>query len=142
VSAFRLVGPESSIGPPSVVDITEEVVDAVQESGVSEGICCVYSLHTTAVIRVNEFEAGIVDDFTRLLGFLAPATASSGHDRWENRDDPRNEDARCTSMLLGPAGESIPVADGKLCLGTWQRVLFLELDGLRSGRWTVQVVGS
>jgi thiamine phosphate synthase YjbQ (UPF0047 family) len=46
------------------------------------------------------------------------------------------------SMLLGSAGESIPVRDGELLLGTWQRVLFIELDRERDRRWLVQVVGS
>jgi thiamine phosphate synthase YjbQ (UPF0047 family) len=45
-------------------------------------------------------------------------------------------------MLLGPAGESSPVTDGDLCLGTWQRILFLELDRERDRRWLVQVVGT
>ncbi len=49
--------------------------------------------------------------------------------------------ARCMSMLLGPAGESIPVRDGELCLGTWQRVLLLEHDRERKRRWLVQVHG-
>jgi thiamine phosphate synthase YjbQ (UPF0047 family) len=45
-------------------------------------------------------------------------------------------------MLLGPAGESIPVENGELALGTWQRVLFVELDRERDRRWLVQVVGN
>ena len=52
-----------------------------------------------------------------------------------------NGHSHCMSMLLGPAGESIPVQEGELCLGTWQRVLFLELDRERDRRWLVQVVG-
>ena len=46
------------------------------------------------------------------------------------------------AMLLGPAGESVPVHDGELALGTWQRVLFIELDRERDRRWLVQVVGA
>jgi thiamine phosphate synthase YjbQ (UPF0047 family) len=46
------------------------------------------------------------------------------------------------SMILGSAGESIPVSDGELCLGTYQRVLFIELDRSRPRRWLVKVVGS
>ena len=50
-----------------------------------------------------------------------------------------NGHSHCMAMLLGTAGESIPVRDGELCLGTWQRVLFLELDRERDRRWIVQV---
>jgi thiamine phosphate synthase YjbQ (UPF0047 family) len=53
-----------------------------------------------------------------------------------------NGHSHCMAMLLGTAGESIPVRDAELCLGTWQRVLFLELDRERDRRWIVQVVGS
>jgi secondary thiamine-phosphate synthase enzyme len=53
-----------------------------------------------------------------------------------------NGHAHCMSMLLGSAGESIPVAEGDLALGTWQRILFMELDRERDRRWLVKVVGS
>ena len=53
-----------------------------------------------------------------------------------------NGHAHCMSMLLGSAGESVPVIDGELALGQWQRVLFIELDRERDRRWLVQVVGA
>jgi thiamine phosphate synthase YjbQ (UPF0047 family) len=53
-----------------------------------------------------------------------------------------NGHSHCMSMLLGSAGESIPVADGELQLGQWQRVLFIELDRERDRRWLVKVVGN
>ena len=100
-------------------------------------------------MRVNEFEAGVLDDFTTLLKQLVPSERYYAHDDWEKRTDNICEEdmefpnghAHCMSMLLGPAGESIPVREGELCLGTWQRVLFLELDRERDRRWIVQVVG-
>ena len=54
-------------GGLTVRDITEEVAEAVQESGVSDGIACVYSPHTTCCVRVNEFEGGFLEDFAELL---------------------------------------------------------------------------
>jgi len=54
----------------------------------------------------------------------------------------KNGHSHFMSMLLGSAGEAIPIRDGELCLGTWQRVLFLELDRERDRRWLVQVVGT
>jgi thiamine phosphate synthase YjbQ (UPF0047 family) len=53
-----------------------------------------------------------------------------------------NGHSHCWSMLLGSAGESIPVGDGQLCLGQWQRILFIELDRARPRRWLAKVVGS
>ncbi len=140
-----------------VTDITEEVADAVGESGVRDGICSVYSPHTTCSVRVNEWERGFLEDFAVMLKRLVPTEHDHAHDEWDRRtenispDDQRigigigigigNGHAHCMSMLLGPAGESIPVRAGELCLGAWQRVLLLELDRERDRRWLVQIVG-
>ena len=137
-------------GGLSVRDITDEVAEAVGESGVRDGIVCVYSPHTTCCIRVNEFESGFLEDVTTLLRRLVPSERYYAHDDWGRRTENICEEdmelgnghAHCMSMLLGGAGESIPVRDGELCLGTWQRVLFLELDRERDRRWLVQVVGT
>jgi secondary thiamine-phosphate synthase enzyme len=133
-----------------VSDITDEVNEIVRASDVVDGICCVYSPHTTCCIRVNELEAGFFEDFARLLRRLIPDDTYYAHDDWDRRTeniDPNeigigNGHAHCMSMLLGSAGESIPVADGELALGQWQRVLFIELDRERDRRWLVKVVGS
>jgi secondary thiamine-phosphate synthase enzyme len=130
-------------------DITDEVKEAVAESGVQNGIACVYSPHTTCCVRVNEFEQGFLEDFVRLLRRIVPSEKYYAHDDWDRRTEnicPEDMDfgnghSHCMSMLMGPAGESIPVLDGELCLGTWQRILFMELDRSRDRRWIVQVVG-
>ena len=136
-------------GGLTVTDITEEVQEAVRASGVRNGICCVYSPHTTCSVRVNEWEAGFLEDFAMLLKRLVPAENYYAHDDWDRRTENVCEEdmevgnghSHCMSMLLGSAGESIPVQDGELGLGTWQRVLFFELDRERERRWLVQVVG-
>ena len=137
-------------GGLSVRDITDEVTEAVRQSGISDGIACVYSPHTTCCVRVNEFESGFLEDFTALLKRLVPSEDYYAHDDWDRRTenlcredaDVGNGHAHCMSMLLGSAGESIPVADGALQLGQWQRVLFIELDRERDRRWLVKVVGN
>jgi secondary thiamine-phosphate synthase enzyme len=138
-------------GGLTVTDITEDVAEAVRASGVQDGIACVYSPHTTCCVRVNEFESGFLEDFATLLRRLVPDDGHYyAHDDWDKRTenicaedmDFGNGHSHCMSMLLGSAGESIPVADGDLCLGQWQRVLFLELDRERDRRWLVSVVGS
>ena len=136
-------------GGLTATDITEEVRDLVRQSGIQEGICSVYSPHTTCSVRVNEWERGFLEDFAVLLKRLVPTEHYYAHDDWDRRTENVCEEdmeignghAHCMSMLLGPAGESIPVNDGELALGQWQRVLFLELDRERDRRWLVQVVG-
>jgi secondary thiamine-phosphate synthase enzyme len=136
-----------------VTDITEDVGEIVRESGVTDGICCVYSPHTTCCVRVNEYEQGMFEDFSALLRRLVPHARETyyAHDDWDRRTENvdceedkvmANGHAHCMSMILGSAGESIPVSDGELCLGTYQRVLFIELDRSRPRRWLVKVVGS
>jgi secondary thiamine-phosphate synthase enzyme len=137
-------------GGLTVTDITEEVQGAVKESGVTDGIACIYSPHTTCCVRVNEMEAGFLEDFTKLLKALVPHDSYYAHDDWDRRTenicpedmDQGNGHSHCMAMLLGTAGESVPVRDGELLLGTWQRVLFIELDRERDRRWLVQVVGA
>jgi secondary thiamine-phosphate synthase enzyme len=136
-------------GGLTVTDITEEVREVVRASGVRDGICCIYSPHTTCSVRVNEWETGFLEDFAVLLRRLVPRDHYYAHDDWDRRTenicpedmDVGNGHSHCMSMLLGPAGESIPVREGELSLGTWQRILFLELDRERDRRWLVQVVG-
>jgi secondary thiamine-phosphate synthase enzyme len=133
-----------------VTDITDEVREIVRESGVVDGICCIYSPHTTCCVRVNEYERGMFEDFGALLRRLIPHETYYAHDDWDRRTENICEEdkevgnghAHCMSMILGSAGESVPVGDGELCLGTWQRVLFIELDRSRPRRWLCKVVGS
>ena len=137
-------------GGLTVTDITDEVAEAVRESGVRDGICSVYSPHTTCSVRVNEWERGFLEDFAVMLQRLVPTEHYYAHDDWDRRTEnicPEDMDASATGTRTAcrccsarPASR-FPVRDGELCLGTWQRVLFLELDRERDRRWLVQVVG-
>jgi len=149
VKAFQLEHRLRTAGGLTVTDITDDVQEAVRMSGITDGICNVYSPHTTCSVRVNEWERGFLEDFAVLLKRLVPSEHYYAHDDWDRRTENVCEEdmeignghSHCMSMLLGPAGESIPVQGGELCLGQWQRVLFLELDRERDRRWLVQVVG-
>ena len=117
------------------VDITEEVRDVVQASGVSEGLCLVNCPHTTAGIAVQEHaDPDVMRDVSSVLAELAPESA-----RWRHSEG--NADAHVKSALVGP-GKVLPISDGQLVLGTWQGVFFCEFDGPRSRTVQIQVVGS
>ena len=66
-----------TVGGLAVRDITDEVTEVVHESGVQDGIACVYSPHTTCCVRVNEFERGFLEDFAELLRRLCPTTPTT-----------------------------------------------------------------
>ncbi len=120
--------------PVEAIDITSFVQKAVEESKVENGISLIYTLHTTTGITVNEAEPGLIQDILSLMRSLAPEGAGYRHDRSDG-----NAHAHMQAVLLGNSAV-IPVERGKLVLGTWQKILFMELDGPRRRRIHVKVV--
>lgn len=111
-----------------LIDITARVRAVVAESGVNDGLCCVYAHGATAAIMIQEnWDASVPTDVVRFLRELVPPGVWL-HDR---QDD--NGDAHVKAGLVGPS-ETIPVIDGALGLSTWQGIFFCELDGPRSDR--------
>ncbi len=109
-----------------LVDITSEIQEEVRKSEIPEGICLISTRHTTAGIVVNENESGLREDILNLLDKLVPTSAGYRHDRIDN-----NADSHLRAVLLG-ASEALPILEGKLELGTWQRIFFAEMDGPRN----------
>ena len=131
------------------LNITDDVRDVVAKSEVKTGAALVYSPHTTCAVIVNEREGGFIEDFNTLIDSLVPRDGTYRHDdmeaRTENLEDDDHEfpngHAHCRGALLGSASETIPIADGELLLGKWQRVFFLEMDRARDRKVLIQVMG-
>jgi secondary thiamine-phosphate synthase enzyme len=117
-----------------VMDITDSVREALKESGVVKGICLVYTIHTTTGLTVNEADTALINDILSLLERLVPQNAVYLHDRSDG-----NAHAHLRATLLG-SSVVIPVEQNRLVLGTWQRILFFELDGPRRRRVYVKAV--
>ena len=107
----------------------------------------VFVRHTTAAVRIQENEPLLLDDLRRFLASLAPADADYGHNDFRVRthhmhpDERPNGHSHCLQLLLG-SSESVPISDGELALGAWQRLFLVELDGPRPQREVLlQVVG-
>jgi secondary thiamine-phosphate synthase enzyme len=116
-----------------MVDITRQVADAVGQAGVGEAICSVYVAHATAAIVINENDdPNVCTDVLDALDKLVPEGIWR-HDRVDG-----NAAAHIKAAILGP-GETIPVRDGRLLLGTWQAIMLVELDGPRDRRVVVTV---
>jgi isopentenyl-diphosphate Delta-isomerase len=128
-------------------DITDDVVAAVRSSGVHSGLVHVYSTHTTAAIRINENEELLLRDFERFLERMAPAgNGTYEHDEIERRvgvppDEPVNGHSHCRHLLLA-SSETVPVVDGAIALGRWQRIFLIELCSQRARDVVVQVIGT
>jgi secondary thiamine-phosphate synthase enzyme len=131
---------------PQFIDITDEVAQAVSRSGVMNGILVVFSRHTTAAIKINEFEPELVKDMTRFLSEIAPLDRDYHHNNFDVRtvnmtdDEYPNAHSHCQHLLLS-ASESIPILDGRIHLGRWQRIFLVELDRPKARQVTVQSIG-
>jgi len=137
-------------GTSQLIDVTDEVQDAVDRAEIANGMALVYSPHTTCAIVINERESGFAEDFAELLAELAPAEGRYyRHDDLDIRTEGIEEDtadfpnghSHCRAGLLASSSQAIPVLEGRLALGTWQRIFFCELDRARSRKIFVQVIG-
>ena len=131
---------------PEFIDITEKVCELVEQSQVLSGFVVVYSRHTTAAIKINENEPLLIGDMEKFLESMASRNGYYGHNNFSIRtvnmteDECPNGHAHCQHLLLG-ASESIPIINGKLQFGRWQRIFFIELDMPRHREILVQVIG-
>ena len=108
-----------------IIDITAMINNEID---IESGIVNVFSKHSTSAIVVNENERGLLKDLELMLSDLVSDKYSWQHDRIDN-----NAKSHLKSFLLS-SSETIPISDGKLDLGTWQSVFFIELDGPRNNR--------
>jgi len=125
-------------GEGEIIDITSEVEAAVRSTGLSNGIVTVFVQGSTGAITTMEYEPGLLRDLPDALERVAPrGTAYRHEERWHDG----NGHSHVRASILGP-GITIPFIGGKLTLGTWQQVVFLELDVRgRSRELIFQVVG-
>lgn len=132
--------------PTEFVDVTDHVLGIVRDSRVGDGVAVVYVQHTTAGVALNEYEPLLMGDMLARLERFASHEDEYRHDDMSVRtvnlepNERRNGHAHCQRLLVA-GSESIPIVDGKLQLGTWQRIFFVELDGPRPRSLTVQVLG-
>ena len=116
-----------------IIDITSKINELLD---IDEGIVSIFSRHSTSAIVVNENERGLLSDLEFTLDNLITDKYSYSHDKIDN-----NARSHLKSFLLS-SSESLPVKNGKLYLGTWQSVFFIELDGPRRSRTvTLTMVG-
>lgn len=120
-------------GEVDFVDLTGMIAEAVKRSGVKNGLVHIFAPHATALITLNEYTSDLLRDFKNLLERLAPRRGAYEH--------PVNAHSHLRSILINPS-RTVPLVDGRLALGTWQSIIFIEADTYpRARRVIVQVVG-
>jgi len=118
-----------------IVDVTGEVERWLAQIKAGNGVLVAYTPHTTAALAINEREEGLLEDIVELLKELTKPER-----RWKHNLVDDNAHAHLGNVIVG-GDKVIPVSDGRLALGTWQRLLLLELDGPRVRRINLVYVG-
>lgn len=132
--------------PTEFIDVTDRLQRLVADAGLRFGILNIQTLHTTTAVVVNEHEPLLLADFHSLLKAAAPNDRRYQHDdttmRTVNVTDAErpNGHAHCRALLLPPSA-CLNVVEGRLLLGRWQRVFFVELDGPREREASVLIFG-
>jgi len=119
-----------------LVRITEQVGKIVARSGIADGFALVSAMHITAAVIVNDDEPGLHRDLARWLDRLAPPGDYEHHLTGED-----NAEAHLRNLLLGHQ-VLMPVTAGRLDLGPWQQIFYVEQDGRRDKRVIVKVLGA
>ena len=118
-----------------VVDLTDDLLRAIKDSGVTEGCAVVFCAHTTCALLINEWEDGVLEDLRTRLQTMVPGNIYYAHDDLERRTqnlqeghERENGRSHVTQMIVGGTSHAIPVGAGEPLFGRWQRLLLLELD--------------
>lgn len=133
-----------------IIDITDDIKKYITDCGAKNWLLTLFSRHTTAVLKINEAEDGFRNDLKEWCDTYIPVEGTYRHNDLEQRDPKTmceskeeclNGHAHIRGMLMGNASESIPVQEGELMLGRWQRVLLFELDHARNREIIFSFIG-
>ena len=125
-------------GDADIIDITKEVSGALLKSKLADGVVTVFVPGATGAVTTIEHESGLVSDFKAMLERIAPQGIEYLHNlKWGDG----NGHSHVRASLLGPS-LSVPFAGGTMMLGTWQQIIFIDLDNRpRNRELIVQIVG-
>ena len=119
------------------INITVQVEEVIQKSGIQEGLCLVNAMHITSSVFINDDESGLHEDFSLWLEKLAPF----GKDKYKhNLTGEDNADAHLKRTVMGRE-VVVAVTRGKLDFGPWEQIFYGEFDGQRRKRVLVKIIG-
>ena len=124
-----------------IKDVTEEIEGIVEESTIKNGLVNIWAPHATAAVAVNERDAELWEDILAAMERLAPIKGNYRHNAkygWNPHE--QNAHAHILNCLIKP-DVTIPLSSSQLLLGTWQSILFIEMDGPRRRSINVQIMG-
>jgi len=119
-----------------IINITGSVDNALEKSGIKEGLALVSAMHITAGVYINDDEAGLFKDIEAWLNKLAPEGVNYNH----HKTGETNGDAHLKNLIIGHQ-VTVPVTEGKLDLGPWQQIFYAEFDGQREKKLIIKIIG-
>ena len=119
------------------LNITPLVEEALERSGIREGLCLVNAMHITASVFINDDESGLHMDLDTWLEGLAP---EKPHSRYAHNGSEDNADAHLKRSVMGRE-VVVAVTGGRLDFGPWEQIFYGEFDGLRAKRVLVKIIG-
>src|SRR3954469_22484743 len=125
-------------GNGEVIDLTAQAQKAIDNAGVTDGLCTVFVAHSTCGMTTIEFEPGCAADFNRVMEQIAPE-----HEPWEHneRNADTNGHSHARAGIIGPS-VTIPFRAGELLLGVWQKIVCIDFDDRpRVRKLVVQLMG-
>ncbi len=120
-----------------IVNITDQIKEILQESGIQEGLCLVNSMHITSSVFINDNESGLHRDFLKWVEKLAPYDINGYQHNLTGED---NGDAHLKRTIMGRE-VVVAVTKGHLDFGPWEEVFYGEFDGQRNKRVLVKIIG-
>ena len=120
------------------INITPQVEQCLNESGITEGICLVNAMHITASVFINDDERGLHSDFEKWLEGLAPEKPYDNYRHNDTGED--NADAHLKRSIMGRE-TVIAITNGRLDFGPWEQIFYGEFDGRRKKRVLVKIIG-
>ena len=120
------------------VNITAQVEEALQESGIKEGLLLCNAMHITASVFINDDESGLHHDYEKWLEKLAPHEPVNGYRHNDTGED--NADAHMKRQVMGRE-VVVAVTNGQLDFGTWEQIFYGEFDGRRKKRVLIKIIG-
>ncbi len=120
------------------VNITAQVQEAIDQSGIKEGLCLVNAMHISASVYINDDENGLLEDYDRWLEKLAPHEPVKQYKHNDTGED--NADAHLKRQVMGRE-VVVAISGGKLDFGPWEQIFYGEFDGRRNKRVLIKILG-
>ena len=120
------------------INITDDVQQAIDESGIKEGLCLVNAMHITASVLINDNEYGLHNDFRKWLEKLAPHEPVNSYRHNDTGED--NADSHLKRQVMGRE-TVVAITNGELDFGPWEQIFYGEFDGQRRKRVLIKIIG-